>query len=282
MKKKSREFIKVLFISQEISPFVKETTRSLLGHMLPRKVQEKGGEVRIFMPSYGMINERKNQLHEVIRLSGTNIGVGNDNDNPLIIKVSSIPLARMQVYFIDNEDYFVDRLMLADEKGNFYKDNDERAIFFTKGVLETVKKMRWVPDIIHISGWISHLFPLYVKYVYKDEPYFQNAKVVYSLYNETFDGELNKKYKDKLKSDDIPGSVLKILNPPNYLNSIKLALNFSDGVSFVEDNIDDEIVKYIKKLKLPSLGVVNVDQEDYVERYLNFYKELLPQKYVEV
>ncbi len=280
MKKKKKEDIKVLFIFQEISPFVEENDRSLLGHMLPRKIQEKGGEIRTFMPSYGIINERKNQLHEVIRLSGTNIVI-NDNDNPLIIKVSSIPLARMQIYFIDNEDYFVNRAMLTDEQGNFYPDNDERAIFFTKGVLETVKKLRWIPDIIHISGWIGHLFPLYIKQVYKDEPYFQNAKIVYSLYNDKFEGEMDKKFKEKLKFDNIPSSTLKILQPANYLNTIKLALNFADGVSFMENGIDDEIVKYIDKLKLPSIGVTDINTEDYADRYLEFYKKLLSTEYIE-
>ncbi len=280
MKKKKKEDIRVLFIFQEISPFVKETDRSLLGHMLPRKIQEKGGEIRTFMPSYGIINERKNQLHEVIRLSGTNIVI-NDNDNPLIIKVSSIPLARMQIYFIDNEDYFVNRAILRDDEGNFYEDNDERAIFFTKGVLETVKKLRWIPDIIHISGWIGHLFPLYIKQVYKDEPYFQNAKIVYSLYDDKFDGELNKKYKDKLKFDNIPASTLKILSPPNYVNTLKLALNFSDGVSFMDDNVDEEIVKYIDKLKIPSLGKADINTEDYADKYLEFYKKLLSTEYIQ-
>jgi len=281
MKKKNKEDIKVLFIFQEISPFVEENNRSLLGHMLPRKIQEKGGEIRTFMPSYGIINERKNQLHEVIRLSGTNIVI-NDNDNPLIIKVSSIPLARMQIYFIDNEDYFVDRAMLTDEEGKFYLDNDERAIFFTKGVLETIKKLRWIPDIIHISGWIGHLFPLYIKQVYKDEPYFQDSKVVYSLYNDPFEGELNPKFKEKLKFDGISSSILKMLQPANYMNTIKLALNYADGVSFMEDNINKELVKFVEKLKLPSLGLVDVKTDNYAEKYLNFYKKLLSKEYIEV
>jgi starch synthase len=279
MKKKKKENLKVLFIFQEISPFVEETERSLIGHMLPRKVQEKGGEIRTFMPSYGIINERKNQLHEVIRLSGTNIVI-NDNDNPLIIKVSSIPLARMQIYFIDNDDYFVDRAMLYDENGNFYSDNDERALFFTKGVLETVKKLRWIPDIIHVAGWIGHLFPLYIKQVYKDEPYFQNAKVVYTLYNDKFEGDLDKKYKDKLKFDNIPSSTLKILSPSNYINTIKLALNYADGVSYFEDGIDEEITKYIEKLKIPFLGKMDINNENYADEYIEFYKKLLSEEYI--
>ena len=135
---------RVLFISQEIVPYLPESEMANIGRFLPQGIQEKGKEIRTFMPRYGCINERRNQLHEVIRLSGMNLII-NDTDHPLIIKVASIQSARMQVYFIDNDDYFQRKHTIADEKGAFLPDNDERSIFFARGVFETVRKLRWLP-----------------------------------------------------------------------------------------------------------------------------------------
>ena len=176
---------KVLFITQEITPYVPESEMSLVGRNLPQAIQEKGREIRTFMPKWGNINERRNQLHEVIRLSGMNLII-DDTDHPLIIKVASIQSARMQVYFIDNDDYFQNRLETADENGVEYEDNDSRAIFYARGVLETVKKLRWCPDIIHCHGWMTALAPLYIKKAYKDEPSFRDAKVVFSVFEDDF------------------------------------------------------------------------------------------------
>ena len=158
---------------------------SEIGRYLPQGVQEKGREIRTFMPRYGCVNERRNQLHEVIRLSGMNLVI-NDADHPLIIKVASIQAARMQVYFIDNEDYFQRKAVLHDADGNEFEDNDERAVFFARGVLETVIKLRWAPDIIHCHGWLTSLVPLYIKKYYYNDPLFQNSKLVYSVYNDDF------------------------------------------------------------------------------------------------
>lgn len=174
---------KILFITQEILPYVKSSQMAIAGREIPQSVQENGYEIRTFMPRWGNINERRNQLHEVIRLSGLNIIV-DDSDHPLIIKVASIQQARMQVYFIDNDDYFFKRQMLNDENGVEYPDNTERAVFYARGVLETVKKLRWAPDIIHCHGWISSIVPFFIKEAYADEPTFQNAKVVFSAYDE--------------------------------------------------------------------------------------------------
>ena len=174
---------KVLFITQEIAPYVSDSEMALLGRNLPAAIQDKGREIRTFMPKWGNINERRNQLHEVIRLSGMNLII-DDTDHPLIIKVASIQSSRMQVYFIDNDDYFQNRMQACDENGNEYEDNDERAVFYARGVLETVKKLRWQPDIIHCHGWISALAPLYIKRAYREEPSFRDSKVVYSLYDE--------------------------------------------------------------------------------------------------
>ena len=173
------EHSKVLFISQEISPYTAETKEALAGRKIPQGIQEKGYEVRTFMPKYGCINERRNQLHEVIRLSGMNVII-DDTDHPLIIKVATLQPTRMQVYFIDNDDYFQHRQMVADENGVEYTDNDERAIFYARGVLETVKKLRWCPDVIHCQGWMSAFVPLYIKKAYQDEPSFRDSKVVFS------------------------------------------------------------------------------------------------------
>ena len=191
------EKMKILYISQEITPYLPESEMSEICRYLPQGVQERGREIRTFMPRYGCVNERRNQLHEVIRLSGMNLVI-NDTDHPLIIKVASIQAARMQVYFIDNEDYFQRKAVLTNDKGVEFPDNDERAIFFARGVLETVIKLRWVPDIIHCNGWLTSLVPLYIKKYYKDDPLFRNAKVVYSVYNDKFANPLANDFKDKL------------------------------------------------------------------------------------
>jgi starch synthase len=170
---------RVLYVSQEITPFLPKSELSEVSRNLPQGIHEKGKEIRVFMPKYGSINERRHQLHEVIRLSGMNLVV-DDTDHPLIIKVASIPTARMQVYFIDNENYFQRKADLTDKSGKFFKDNDERSIFFCRGVLETVRKLGWAPDIIHCHGWFTSLLPLYVKKFYNDDPHFADAKVVFS------------------------------------------------------------------------------------------------------
>ena len=174
---------KVLFITQEMTPYVPESPVALDGRKMPQALQELGCEIRTFMPRWGIINERRNQLHEVIRLSGMNIII-DDTDHPLIIKVASIQAARMQVYFIDNDDYFHKRAMFADESGKEYDDNIERAVFYARGVLETVKKLRWCPDVIYCQGWMSAVVPFYIKTAYREEPPFAAAKVVSSLYGE--------------------------------------------------------------------------------------------------
>ena len=178
------EVKRVLFVSSEIYPYLPESPIGRIGRFLPQGVQERKREIRSFMPRYGCINERKNQLHEVIRLSGMNIVI-SEIDRPLVIKVASISSARMQVYFIDNDDYFHRKQIYCDENGKFFEDNGERAIFFARGVLETVKKLRWAPDVIHCHGWISHILPLYLKKAYRDDPIFAESKIVLSLYDDT-------------------------------------------------------------------------------------------------
>ena len=181
---------RILYVSSEVVPYLPETEISSMSFEAPKMVNKQGGQIRIFMPRYGNINERRHQLHEVIRLSGINLVI-NDLDMPLIIKVASIPKERIQVYFIDNEEYFKRKATLTDEEGNLFKDNDERAIFFAKGVIETVKKLNWSPDIIHVNGWLASLLPLYLKEFYKNEPLFTESKIVTSVYNQKFEGTLD-------------------------------------------------------------------------------------------
>ena len=222
---------KVLYVSSEVIPYLPNNDISTLTYNLPKVVNKNGGQTRIFIPKYGLINERRHQLHEVIRLSGMNLII-DDLDMPLIIKVASIPKERMQVYFIDNDEYFKNRLLDSDKKKNLYKDNDERAIFFAKGVVETIKKLNWTPDIIHVHGWIASLMPLYLKQYYKDEPLFSKSKVVTSIYDNEIKGDLNSGIISKIKFDEVESDTLSILENPTYENLYKLSIMNSDGVVF--------------------------------------------------
>jgi starch synthase len=263
---------KVLFVSQEITPYLDETPLSLLSRKLPQGIQEKGREIRVFMPRFGCVNERRNQLHEVIRLSGMNLII-DENDHPLIIKVASIQAARMQVYFIDNEEYFQRKYMLHDKKENFYTDNDERAIFFCRGVLETVKKLGWAPDIVHCHGWMTSLIPLYLKKAYKEDPVFANTKVVYSLYDNEFSDTLNKNFSHKLRLEGIEDEDLKnFAQQPNFVSLNKSAINMADGIIYGSDNINSEIEKHLKK---SNKRVLPFQSENYVDAYSAFYDEIL-------
>ncbi|WP_291530600.1 glycogen/starch synthase [Bacteroides sp. UBA939] len=244
---------KVLFITQEITPYVPESDMSLVGRNLPQAIQEKGREIRTFMPKWGNINERRNQLHEVIRLSGMNLII-DDTDHPLIIKVASIQSARMQVYFIDNDDYFQNRLQAADENGVEYDDNDSRAIFYARGVLETVKKLRWCPDVIHCHGWIAALAPLYIKRTYKDEPSFRDAKVVFSVYGDDFKESFSPDFVNKLMLKGIiKKDVANLKFPVNYATLCKLAIDYSDGIIQQSEKVNEEVMEYARQSGKPVL-----------------------------
>ena len=234
------EKMKVLFISQEIAPYLPESEISEIGRYLPQGIQERGKEIRTFMPRFGCVNERRNQLHEVIRLSGMNLVI-NDNDHPLIIKVASIQAARMQVYFIDNEDYFQRKFATTNDEGIEFDDNDERAIFFARGVLETVIKLRWSPDIIHCHGWFTGMVPLFVKNTYKDNPLFANAKIIYSVYNDQFNSPLNSNMAGKIAEDGININEISVINEPTFVNLSKLAIDYSDATIKGSELIDSEL-----------------------------------------
>jgi starch synthase len=264
---------KVLFISQEMMPYMaNENEITRMSRQVPQGVQEQGFEIRTFMPRFGCINERRHQLHEVIRLSGMNIVV-NDTDQPLIIKVASIPTARMQVYFIDNEEYFQRKSTLNDDSGKFHGDNDERAIFYIKGVFETVKKLGWSPDVIHCHGWMASLVSVYLKNVYKNDPIFSGAKVVMSLYNsDEFEGELATGFGKKVLMDDMTADTYKVTKP-TYANVINEGIRYADAVVIGNDKINKDIEKYLKTSEVKKV-TYNPD-EDFVGPMLTLYNELI-------
>jgi len=265
---------KVLFINQEITPYVPETEMSVMGRDLPQKAQEAGYEIRTFMPKWGTINEIRGQLHEVIRLSGLNLII-DETDHPLIIKVASIPQSRIQVYFIDNEDYFC-KHKAGEEPEDDYADNGERAIFFARGVLETVKKLRWTPDIIVCQGWMGAVIPLYVKTAYHDEPSFANAKVITSLFSDQLKGELGTNFKNCLEFREAKASILKDYNDKfDFLELGKLALDYSDGVIEATENINKELVDYANNKKIPYLKYQGAD---YMDAYSKFFEEISPEE----
>ncbi|MGB1307764.1 MAG: glycogen/starch synthase [Oceanihabitans sp.] len=259
---------RILYVSSEVVPYLPETEISSMSFETPRMVNQQGGQIRIFMPRYGNINERRHQLHEVIRLSGINLVI-NDLDLPLIIKVASIPKERIQVYFIDNDEYFKRKATLTDEDGKLFSDNDERAIFFAKGVIETVKKLNWAPDIIHVHGWLASLLPLYLKDYYKDEPLFNQSKIVTSIYNQGFDGELNKDMSNKINFDNINDQAVKILKKPSFNNLMKLAIDYSDALIVGSEEIPEDLDAYLKDSKKPVLDYKS--KEEFSEAYTNFY-----------
>lgn len=248
---------RILFITQEITPFVPESLIAGIGRNLPQATQDSGREVRIFTPKWGFINIRRHQLHEVIRLSGMNLII-DETDHPLIIRVASLQQAsRMQVYFIDNDDYFQDRQMTCDENGVEYTDNDERTIFFARGVLETVKKLRWCPDVVHCHGWITALVPLYIKSSYKEEPSFRDSKVVFSLYDEEFNFKqpLHEGFLQKILHKDMTMEMLNSVGvPTTYEELAKLAIRYSDGVVENGSNIPASLLDYARSLGKPILN----------------------------
>jgi starch synthase len=263
---------RVLFVNQEIMPYLPETAMSRIGRFLPQKTQESGKEIRTFMPRYGLINERRNQLHEVIRLSGMNLII-DDIDHPLIIKVASIQQARMQVYFIDNEDFFQRKQIFYGKNKTFFPDNDERAVFFSKGVLETVKKLGWAPDIIHCHGWFPSLLPLYVKTAYKDNPIFSDAKIIFSLYNDDFTAKFKKGYEKKVLMKGIKNEDFGHYIGGDYVSLMKGAIDRSDALIVARPEINPEVLEYAKASGKQMLDYL--DEEEYFDAYNAFYDKII-------
>ncbi|MDR3217607.1 MAG: glycogen/starch synthase [Dysgonamonadaceae bacterium] len=265
---------KVLFITTEISPYLPDTEMSLVARNLPPGIHDRGKEIRTFMPKFGCINERRNQLHEVIRLSGMNLII-DETDHPLIIKVASIQAARMQIYFIDNEDFFQRKYLLKDENGVEFEDNDERSIFYVRGVMETVRKLRWIPNLIHCHGWMTALAPLYIKKHYKSDPCFKNAKVIYSLYNDVFENPLRDNFVKKLKIEGVTQNDIKILKEKaDHIALSKLAIDFSDGIIAGSPDIDSHIIDYAKQKE--NLSFLPYQNEDvYIDAINDLYDRIL-------
>lgn len=265
---------RVLFITQEIFPYLPESPLANNSRYLPQAIQEKGKEIRTFMPKFGNINERRNQLHEVIRLSGMNLII-DDTDHPLIIKVASIQSARMQIYFIDNDDFFSRKNTIADDNGVEYDDNDERSIFYVRGVLETIKKLRWIPDVIHCHGWMTALTPLYIKTAFADDPCFKDTKVVYSLYNDDFTKPFSDKFSSKLKLDGITDKSVKDIadGDVNFLKLSDFAMKYSDGVIQCEESVNPGLLNLVEKNKIKFLPYQGTLTES-VDAINQFYDSL--------
>ncbi len=266
--------LRILYVASEINPFLQTSEVANFIRALPQAMQEKGMEIRILVPRFGLINERKNRLHEVVRLSGINISVGEE-EKPLIIKVASIPNAKLQVYFIDNEDYFQRKSVFFDKQNKFYEDNDERAIFFCKGVIETVKKLGWAPDVVHCNDWMTSLIPLYLKTTYKNEPLFKDTKSVFAIYNNGFSHKFGDDLFDKIKMVDIDDTLLAPLKSKDYEGFLKLGTAYADVVIRGEDTTGTFTHLIEESSNKDRRFEINSEEEEQLfESYYNIYTEL--------
>ena len=266
---------RVLYISQEIAPYTGETTMGEVGALLPQKTQESGKDIRMFLPKFGSINERRHQLHEVIRLSGMNLII-DDFDHQLIIKVASIQKLRLQVYFIDNDEYFPKRQMFHEVDGGFMKNNDERMIFYCKGVIETVRKLGWKPDVIHCQGWFTSLVPMYIKKLYSGDPLFEDIKVIYSVFDNTFEGMLSDSLPEKLLFEELEKSDVEMLQKSNIVNLHKHAIDYADAVVQASSDTEKEVLEYIKSSEKPFMEYPGA--EEYIDAYQEFYEQFIEQE----
>jgi len=267
---------KILYVTHEMTPYLELTAMADISRALPQKMQEKNHEVRVFMPKFGDIKERKHRLHEVIRLSGINVTVGED-DNPLIIKVASLPSAKMQIYFLDNDDFFVKRNVFHDDKKVFYKDNDERVIFFNKGVIEIILKLGWVPDVIHCIGWMSALVPLYARTVHKHESVFRNTRFIYTPFENLFDNKLGKDFVHKAIVNGQDAETFENLTDPSCNDMYVAGVTFADGITLGSPDVEDSLLKHIYKSNKPVLPYQERNTENFAENHYEFYQSLLEQ-----
>lgn len=265
---------KVLIITQEMNPYTALSEISEIARRLPQYVQQKGMEIRVLMPKFGTINERRHRLHEVVRLSGMNIIV-DDDDFPLIIKVASLPGARMQVYFLDNEDFFKRKSVFTDDEGEAFDDNVDRMVFFCKGVVETVKKFGWPPDIIHCHGWMTSLVPLYIKKAYQKEPLFRNSKVIYSAYDAPLTDNFGDDFFSKASINSLKESDLESYKTGDKFTVDKGAASFSDGVIVGSESLNDDVTQTIKDLGVPVLDYPGSEKTEYLPAYLEFFNSFL-------
>jgi len=266
--------LRILYVANEINPFLQTSEVADFVRLLPQAMQEKGMEIRILVPRFGLINERKNRLHEVVRLSGINIAVGEE-EKPLVIKVASIPNAKLQVYFIDNEDYFHRKSVFHDKDEKFYEDNDERAIFFCKGVIETVKKLGWAPDIVHCNDWMTSLVPLYIKTTYKNDPIFKDAKTVFTVYDNKFNYKFKGNLLDKVKMLDIDDEMISTLSTGDYEGFLKLGMKYSDAVIKAEEGLNDSLKALFQGLEVKTKVDTIEKDEHLTDSYFELYNELV-------
>jgi len=264
--------LRILYVASEINPFLQTSEVANFVRALPQAMQEMGMEIRILVPRFGLINERKNRLHEVVRLSGINIAVGEE-EKPLIIKVASIPNAKLQVYFIDNEDYFQRKSVFHDKHEKFYEDNDERAIFFCKGVIETVKKLGWAPDVVHCNDWMTSLIPMYLKTTYKNEPLFKDTKSVFAIYNTGFTHKFGDDLFEKVKMVDIDDAILAPLKSKDFEGFLKIGMEYADVVIKSED-ISENLSQLIEECSKEKQCEINSEEEKLFESYYNIYNDL--------
>jgi starch synthase len=266
--------LRILYVASEINPFLQTSEVADFVRSLPQAMQEKGMEIRILVPRFGLINERKNRLHEVVRLSGINITVGEE-EKPLVIKVASVPSAKLQVYFIDNEDYFHRKSVFHDKNEKFFEDNDERAIFFCKGVLETVKKLGWAPDIVHCTGWMTSLIPLYIKTTFKNDPLFMNTKTVFTIYDNEFSYKFKDDLLEKVKMIDIEDEMLSTLKTLDYTGFVKLGMEYSDAVIKSKEDLSAGLLSLIKDMPQGKKVDTIENSENFTDSYLELYNELV-------
>jgi starch synthase len=267
--------LRILYVASEINPFLQTTQVADFVRKLPQAMQEKGMEIRILVPRFGIINERRNRLHEVVRLSGINITVG-DEEKPLVIKVASIPNARLQVYFIDNDDYFHRKNVFTDNDNNFYADNDERAIFFCKGALETVKKLGWQPDIVHCTDWMTALIPMYLKTTYKKDPIFKDTKSVFSVYNNGFEHTFDASILEKARMLDIDDAMMLPLATGDFTGFIKMGMQYADVVIKNDGEYAPALAAVLEEFgeKDADKKFETLSDSDETEKYFNLYTEL--------
>lgn len=268
---------KILFINTEVSPYMPDSRMSVMGRTLPHAIQERGGEIRLFMPHFGQINKRRHQLHEVIRLSGMNLII-NETDHPLIIKVASMQNVRMQVFFIDNDDYFTQRGKYGEEGESEYKDNAERCAFFARGVIETIRKQRWVPDVVYCQGWFSAITPLYIKKAFAEDPCFRGVKVVFGLFAEPFSRPMPESFVKTVLCEGITKADLGDVagKQVSYTDLCRLAVRYSDALVISEEGADEAVVEYARELNLPVLDATEEGVDG--DKYDAFFKMLSPEE----
>ena len=264
---------KILYICQQIMPYLPENEESCLCRQLSQAMQERSNEIRTFMPRYGCVNERRNQLHEVIRLSGMNLII-NDDDHQLIIKVSSIPSARIQIYFIDNDDFFSRKAVLTNEEGKEFEDNDSRMMFFARGVLETVKKLQWKPSVVHCHGWFSAITPIYLRNMFKDDPLLCDAKIVVSLYEDKFSTPLSAELGEKLVNEGAESDDVAKMKDTSYENFMRFVIDNVDGVVAGSEKADKAVLDYARESGKKVLDYHSPEEEGFFENYNRFYEEL--------